>query len=89
MAKVHINDNGEVKPCSASVKECQFGNGDGSNHFETVAEAEAEVQRRHNEEYGEVATHTKEARREREEYAPRVVDNALTVDEVKEAKSKK
>lgn len=85
MSKVHINDDGEVKPCSASLKDCRFG---ADTHFDNVEDAQFEADRRHNEEYGEFATQTKSNRRiEREEYPPTVVDNAVSEEELAELKA--
>ncbi len=35
--KFHINSNGDVKPCAATVNACQFG--DDSLHFENESQA--------------------------------------------------
>lgn len=84
MSKFHINDNGEVKRCSASVRECQFsGSEENSNHFDTVYEAQAEATKRNEEKYGELNSHSKSRTRIKEEYAPRMVPNALSEEEIR------
>ena len=88
MMKFHINDKNEAKRCRATVEACRFGGGESkdSNHYDSKEVAEKEVQRRNVEKYGETGESVTK-RRSKDEYAPRVVDNALTVEEVEEAKS--
>lgn len=42
----HINSNDEAKECTATVRACRFGPLDGPNHFNDLAEAQAEAERR-------------------------------------------
>lgn len=45
--KYHLNNQHEVHECSADVQDCRFaGNSEDNNHFADYAEAEAEGQKR-------------------------------------------
>lgn len=81
--KFHINDKNEAKRCRATVEACRFGGGESkdSNHYDSKEAAEKEVQRRNVEEYGETGGNITK-RRSKDEYAPRVVENALTPEQI-------
>lgn len=52
MAKFHINNRGEVKPCQAKVR-CRFGGASGQeNHFTSQEAAAAALQRNYGTKYG-------------------------------------
>ena len=85
--KFHINDKNEAKRCRATVEACRFGGGESkdSNHYDSKEAAEKEAQRRNVEKYGETGESVTK-RRSKDEYAPRVVENALTPEQIQDSR---
>lgn len=77
MNKFHISDDGVVRPCEAK-NSCPVG-GD-SIHFNNYEEAVKSSEVANAEKYGNFPT----VRREKEEFAPRKVDNAVSKDILRE-----
>lgn len=49
MTKLHVNQNNEVKPCHANIKDCQFGD---DSHFDNKKDAIKESEHRFEQETG-------------------------------------
>lgn len=57
MARYHINDRGEVRPCRAKPGNCRFGGASGTaDHFESAAEARVAADKKLQKSYGAVAS---------------------------------
>lgn len=76
MNKFHISDDGVVRPCDAKIS-CPIGGE--SIHFDSYDDAVKSSEDTNAEKYGNFST----VRRNKEEFAPRKVDNAVSKDDLK------
>lgn len=77
MNKFHISDDGVVRPCDAKIS-CPIGGE--SIHFDSYDDAVKSSEDTNAEKYGNVPS----VRRNKEEFAPRKVENAVSEEDLAE-----
>lgn len=79
MNKFHISDDGVVRPCDAKIS-CPIGGE--SVHFDNYDTAVKSSENANAEKYGNVPVHSRNGLRNKEEFPPRKVENAVSEEDL-------